>query len=107
VTTVRLRPQAEADLVERARFYNQAAGDEVAGRFFDNAISALTQIGEFPHSGSLHVAALSGIDGLRAVRIAGFPCAWFYLVRADRVDVVRLLADSQDLPAQLNDPEVR
>lgn len=42
MTTVRLRPQAEADLVERARFYNQAAGDEVAGRFFDNAISALT-----------------------------------------------------------------
>jgi len=33
--------------------------------------------------------------------VNGFPCAWYYLVAADHVDVVRLLADTQDLPAIL------
>jgi hypothetical protein len=34
-------------------------------------------------------------------RVEGFPCGWFYLVRANHLDVVRLLADAQDLTAIL------
>ena len=31
----------------------------------------------------------------------GFPCGWCYFVTADHLDVVRLLADAQDLTAIL------
>jgi hypothetical protein len=41
VTPAWLRPAAEADLVERARYYLDHAGEEVAGRFFDAAVAAL------------------------------------------------------------------
>jgi hypothetical protein len=36
-------------------------------------------------------------------RINGFPCGWYYFVRPDHLDVVRLLADTQDLAAILDD----
>jgi toxin ParE1/3/4 len=35
-------------------------------------------------------------------RVQGFPCGWFYFVRSDHLDVVRLLADAEDLTAILN-----
>jgi len=34
-------------------------------------------------------------------RVGGFPCAWFYFITNDHIDVVRLLADAQDLPTIL------
>jgi len=50
-----------------------------------------------PGAGSPRVGELCGIDGLRVRRIANFPCGWFYFASSDRVDVVRLLADAQDI----------
>jgi toxin ParE1/3/4 len=98
VTPVRIRPLAETDLVERTRSYRREGGDVLAERFFEAAIGALDAIGRMPGVGSLQAEALSGVAGLRMRRIPGFPCGWFYLVLDDSVDVVRLLADSQDLP---------
>lgn len=100
-----LRPQAEADLVERARYYRVAAGFDVGERFFDSAIVALDSIGRMPGAGSPRVGELCGIDGLRVRRIVNFPCGWFYFASGDRVDVVRLLADTQDIAAVLADTE--
>ena len=57
-----------------------------------------------PGAGSPRVGELCGIPGLRVRRIAGFPCGWFYFVTPDHVDIVRLLADAQDLPAIFADP---
>jgi hypothetical protein len=34
-------------------------------------------------------------------RVEGFPCGWYYFVRSDHLDVVRLLADAQDFTAIL------
>ena len=58
-------------------------------------------------SGRRAIGELSGIPGLRVLRIAGFPCGWFSFVGTDDVDVVRLLAYAQDLPTILSelDPE--
>jgi plasmid stabilization system protein ParE len=72
---VHLRPSAEADLIERTRYYRREAGDAVAERF--------------------------GVPGLRVWRINGFPCGWYYFVVNDAADVVRLLADMQDLASLL------
>jgi toxin ParE1/3/4 len=39
--------------------------------------------------------------GLRVRRIEGFPCRWFCFVRAEHLDVIRLLADAQQVTAVL------
>jgi toxin ParE1/3/4 len=103
VTTARLRPQAETDLVERTRYYRAEGGDELGSRFFDAAIASLGRIEKMPGAGSPRVGELCDIPGLRVRRILGFSVGWFYFAHRDHVDVVRLLADAQDLPAYLAD----
>jgi toxin ParE1/3/4 len=97
VSEVRLRPLAEADLVERTRYYRFEGGDELGRRFFDTAIEGLRKIERMPGAGSLRIGELSDVPGLRSIRLGGFPCGWFYFERVDHVDVVRLLAYAQDL----------
>ncbi len=107
MTPAWLRPAAEADLIERTGFYLAEAGNVVATRFFDTAIAALTAAERMPGAGSPHLGELIGVPGLRVRRIDGFACGWFYFHQADHLDVVRLLADAQDLSAildQLDDP---
>ena len=105
MTTARLRPQAEADLVDRTRYYRTEGGEHLAGRFFDAAIAALHAIERMPGAGSPRVGELCGIPGLRVRRVVGFPCGWCYFVAVDHVDIVRLVADAQDLPAMFADLE--
>jgi toxin ParE1/3/4 len=101
VTPAWLRPRAEADLIERTRYYTAHAGEDVATRFFDAAIAALHAIERMPGIDSPRLGELCDIPGLRMRRIEGFPCGWFYFVRTDHLDIVRLLADAQDLAAVL------
>jgi toxin ParE1/3/4 len=101
VTPAWLRPLAEADLVERSRYYANEAGEEVAKRFFDSAIDALHAVERMPGTGTPRIGELCDIPGLRMRRVDGFPCGWYYFVRTDHLDVVRLLADTQDLTAIL------
>jgi toxin ParE1/3/4 len=101
VTRPILRPRAEFDLVERAHYYRDEGGADLAERFFDAAMAALDAIGRMPGAGSPRVGELCGIDGLRVRRISNFPCGWFYFAGSDRVDIVRLLADAQDITAVL------
>jgi len=103
VNVARLRPLAEADLVERTRYYSTEGGSDLGGRFFDAAVASLRAIEKMPSAGSPRVGELCDVPGLRVRRIEGFPVGWFYFVRPDHADVVRLLADAQDLPAMLVD----
>lgn len=103
MTEVRLRPLAEADLVERSAYYRSVADDSIARRFFETAIESLRAIEKMPGAGSPRISELCGIPGLRSRRLAGFPCGWFYFERSDHADVVRLLAYSQDLATILGD----
>jgi toxin ParE1/3/4 len=70
-------------------------------RFFDTALAALRAIEASPGLGSPRVGELVGINGLRRIGIDGFPCGWIHLERAEFVDVIRLLADRQDLAVAL------
>jgi toxin ParE1/3/4 len=99
-----LRPLAERDLIERSRYYRRAGGPPLAEQFFDAAIEALRSIEASPGLGSPRVGELIDLDGLRRIGIEGFPCGWLYLERADLLDVVRLLADRQDLAEALGEP---
>lgn len=103
MTPTLLRPLAEADLVERTRYHRRNGGDRLGERFFDAAIAGLSAIGRMPGAGSTRVGELCGIPGLRVRRVVGFPCGWFYFVAQHHVDIVRLLADAQDLPTILAD----
>lgn len=102
---VALRPLAEADLVQRSRYYGTEGGDDVVARFFDAAIDALTSIGEMPGVGSPAIGHLTGVPGLRRIGVEGFPCGWYYFERSDEIDVVRLLADRQNITALLGESE--
>ncbi len=101
----RLRPQAEIDLVERSRYYLAAAGQEVAAQFFDSAIDALHAIADMPAVGSPRIGELVGIPVLRTRRIPSFPCGWYSLTPTDHIDVVRLLADRQEVTAALEETD--
>lgn len=103
MTQVRLRPLAEQDLVDQTQHYVTEAGSDLAERFFDSAVDALKIVGDRPEGGSLRIGELCEMDGLRVRRIPGFPSGWFYFIRPEFVDVVRLLGFAQDLPAELND----
>ena len=105
MTTTRLRPLAEADVIERTRYYRREGGDHHGRRFFDAAVAALDAIGRMPGAGSPRLGELCDIPGLRFRRIIGFPCGWFYFIAPDHLHVVRLLAEAQDLPAVLADIE--
>lgn len=54
-----------------------------------------------PGIGSPLVGEMCAIPGLRACPVKGFPIRWFYFVARNHLDIVRLLADAQDLPAIL------
>lgn len=101
MTTALLRPLAEADLIARTRFYRSEGGQALGERFFDAAVAALGAITRMPAAGSPQVGEMCGIPALRVRRVVGFPCGWFYFIADGHVDVVRLLADAQDLPTIL------
>lgn len=106
MSSTRLRPLAEIDLVERTRHYRSEGGDQLGERFFVAATAALDAIGRMPGAGSPSIGELCDVPGLRFRRVVGFPCGWFYFIATDHIDVVRLLADAQDLPATLGDTEL-
>lgn len=103
MSVVRLRPLAEDDLVERTRYYCAEGGTDLGVRFFAAAVASLRAIEKMPNAGSPRAGDLCDIPGLRVRRIPGFPVGWFYFVRPDHADVVRLLSDAQDLPVILAD----
>lgn len=102
MTQAWLRPLAEADLIDRTGHCRSAAGDELAERFFDSALASLRSIGRMPGIGSPLVGEMCDIPGLRSCQVKGFPIRWYYFIAEDHLDVVRLLADAQDLPAILS-----
>lgn len=101
MTPARLRPLAEVDLVEPTRYHRSAGGDALGERFFDAAIAALHLVERMPGVGSPRTGELCDIPGLRVRRVDRFPCGWYYFIRADHLDIARLLADAQDIAAIL------
>ena len=97
MTRARLRPRAEADLVEHTRYYVRVGGRPLGERFFDAALAALRSIERRPGIGSPRLGELCDIPGLRAWPVKAFPVRWCYFATENHLDVVRLLADAQDL----------
>lgn len=97
MTQAWLRPRAEADLIDQTWHYSSAGGDELGGRFFEAALASLRSVQRMPGIGSPLIGEMCEVPGLRSCPVKGFPVRWYYFVAEDRLDVVRLLADAQDL----------
>ena len=102
MTQARLRPLAEADLIDKTAHYRAAGGKVLAERFFAAALASVRSIERIPGIGSPLVGEMCDIPDFRSCRVKGFPIHWYYFVAEDHLDVVRLLADAQDLPAILS-----
>ena len=103
VKRAQLRPRARLDLVDITRWYFEQGGVALSDRFFGAAREAVTAIESNPGIGSPRLGVLTQIEGLRSWPVHRFPVRWFYLERADSVDIVRLLGERQDLEAILRD----
>ena len=101
----RLRPRAEEDLVEAARYYADEGGVALGARVFDAAVASLEPIQHSPGLGSPRLGRLAGIPGLRSWPVEGFQLRWFYFETDDLLDVVRLLGDRQDIVAILGEEQ--
>jgi len=73
----------------------------VAVRVVKTTNAALDQIELEPGIGSPELGKRLGIPGLRTWQVAKSPLLWCYFERGDRLDVVRLLGERQDIAAIL------
>ena len=101
----RLRRAAKQDLSDAAVYYAEQGGLALGEDFLLEATAALLRIESMPGLGSPRVAALCGVEGLRAWAIKRFPLRWFYFERDSHLDVVRLLGDRQDIAVILAEPD--
>ena len=102
MTQARLRPSAEADLIDKTAHDRSVGGNKLAERFFDSALASVRSIERMPGIGSPLVGEMCDIPGLRSCPVKGFPIHWYYFIAEDHLDVVRLLADAQDRPTILS-----
>jgi toxin ParE1/3/4 len=63
--------------------------------------TALSHIAEFPSTGSPRYGELFNTPGLRFWLVSKFPYALFYIERDNYLDVIRVLHQHFDIPAQL------
>lgn len=98
-----LRPQALRDQQREVRYYRKEGGTRVAVKVANATNAALDQIELNPAIDSPTLGKLLGIPSLRTWRVAKFPLVWCCFERADRLDVVRLLGERQDLASILGD----
>lgn len=97
------RRAAREDIEAAIRFYLTEASDRVAIGFIDAVEDAIMAAQVHPASGSPRIGQEGGIAGLRSRRTSGYPYLVFYRVVQDRVEVLRVLHESRDLPNVLHD----
>ena len=63
----------------------------------------MVRIEQMPGVGSLRIGERCNLPGLRHWGVEKFPIRWYYFERDAHLDVVRLLADRQDIAVILAD----
>ena len=99
----RLRLSAKRDLSDAAVYYAERGGEALGENLLAQALSALARIESMPGIGSPDSGQRIGLPSLRVWRLKVFAMRWFYFERDAHLDVVRLLADRQDIAAILAD----
>jgi toxin ParE1/3/4 len=99
------RERADRDINEAIAHYRSEAGEDAALGFVDALQRAYGHIARLPATGSPRYAHALNLPGLRAWRLRRYPYLVFYVERADRIDVWRVLHGKRDIPAWLQAPE--
>ena len=91
------RPQAELDIVEIA-LHLDGQSESVARRFLAAVPPTTQRIAAHPAAGDFVPAAAPQLTDCRSWPVVGFE-NWrvYYLVRADRIEIVRVLHVARDL----------
>jgi len=103
VLPAQFRSKATNDVDDAVSYYVAEAEAGVATRFVDELERTIRQLELHPGLGSLRFAFELELPGVRSFRVDGFPHLIFSLVRRDRLDVLRVLHTSRDVPATLQD----
>lgn len=96
--------RASADVVSALDFYLAEAPHAAQG-FIAALEKAVGQIERQPGIGSPRYAHELDIPGLRHWSLSRYPYALFYLEQDDRLDVIRLVHMSRDIPASLQESD--
>lgn len=99
------RERAHRDVEEAIEYYVEEAGTAVALRFVDAIDEAYRQISRRPAAGSPSYAHLLDLPGLRNRKLQRFPYLVFYMERADRIEIWRVLHVRRDIPSWIADLE--
>ena len=100
-SNVVLRPLAKRGVREAIDYYHGEGGEKLARRFVTGWHAAVGHLARFPESGSPRLGSELRIPGLRSWLVGGFPHLVLYLVVDQRVDVLRVLHQSRDMPEWL------
>jgi len=97
------RERAERDIDEAAAHYRAEGGRDLELRFIDALEAAIRHVAAHPTAGSPRYATDLRTRELRFWPVKRFPYLIFYVARADRVEVWRVLHGARDIPAWLRD----
>jgi toxin ParE1/3/4 len=98
-----LRLAAETDIDRAFSYYLNEAGADTALGFLDEVDAALNHIEHNPGTGSPRYGELCEVPGLRLWFVTRFPYAVVYVEHTEHLDVLRVLHQHRDIPAQLAD----
>lgn len=101
MTRVVFSDQAIIDLERAFAWYLETGNLAVATRFRDAVGEALAHIARNPGTGSTRYSRVDSQEILRFWVLRRFPYSVFYLARAERVNVVRVLHQASDIPQHL------
>ena len=97
------RRRADDDINAALAYYLKEAGPEIAADLIDRLEKCLKNISEQPSAGDPRYGHELGIPGLRHRAVERFPYLIFYLERADRIEVSRVLHSKMDIPSWLDE----
>lgn len=98
-----LRLAAERDIERAFAFYLGDASTDAALGFVHEINVALSHIEQHPGTGSPRYGEWCDAPGLRLWLLTRYPYAVAYVERDTHVDVLRVLHQHADIPAQLSD----
>ena len=98
---VQVLEEARRDIEDTTLYYQDEAGDALAGRFVDAVEKSVLQLSKYPKSGAIRFRAFSDLPELRIWPITGFPYYILYRETADQLLIVRILHAQRDIPAIL------
>ena len=94
------RRRADDDIESAIAFYLEEAGSGVAAEFVNQLENVLESLSRDPAAGSSRYGLEPRIPGLRMWVMPSFPYLIFYLVKEARIEIVRVLHDSMDIPSR-------